>query len=107
MSYEKDIFIVLKEAGETGLSVKKIASHVFNVHNSFFETASYEDIKRAVQSYLAYHSKRRNDMIEKVGYGTYRLNQKSKETKELILKFADDDDEDPPKPVKDQSLSLF
>lgn len=107
MTYEKDIIIVLKEAGTAGLSVRKIARHIFNAHNSFFETASQDDIRTAVQRYLTYHSRRPNDIIEKVGYGTYRLNQRSKSTKELMFKFADDDENDSPKPKKDQSLSLF
>lgn len=108
MTYEKDIFIVLKEAGAAGLSVRKIARHIYNAHNSFFETASKEDIHRAVQRYLDYHSKRQRGPIEKVSYGTYRLNMKSKTTRELMLKFDDDDNETAcSKPIKDQSLNLF
>lgn len=107
MSYEKDIFTVLKEAGDAGLTVRKIARHIFNAHNSFFETASKEEIRGAVQRYLTNHSKRQNDTIEKVGWGTYRLNRKSKVTKELMLKFSNDAPDEQPKPVKDQSLSLF
>lgn len=107
MTYEKDIFIVLKEAGAAGLTVRKIARHIFNAHNSFFETASKEDIRAAVQRYLRYHSQRPNDTIEKVGYGTYRLNQRSKITKELMLQFSDDKPNETPKPAKDQSLNLF
>lgn len=108
MSYEKDIFTVLREAGPAGLSVKKIARHVFNAHNGLFESASESEISGAVQRYLAYHSKRPKDTIEKVSRGRYRLNMKSRCTKELMLKFSDDDcDNRPSQPVKDQSLSLF
>ena len=77
MKYEKDIFIVLQEAGDSGLSVRKIARHVFN-----------------------------DDTVEKVGYATYRLNTRSKAVKELRLKFSDTNEEKTKK-VEDRSLSLF
>ena len=34
--YEQTIFRILKEAGPAGLSVKKIARHVYNEQNTFF-----------------------------------------------------------------------
>jgi hypothetical protein len=107
MSYEKDIFNVLQEAGDTGLTVRKIVRHIYNAHNSFFETASESDISRAVQRYLTYHSKRPGDTIVKVGYGRYRLNMRSSATKELMLKFDDGDSSPAAKPAKDMSLDLF
>lgn len=36
MRFEKDILLILIEAGDNGLSVNKISRHVFNTHNSFF-----------------------------------------------------------------------
>lgn len=106
MKYEKDIFIVLQEAGDSGLSVRKIARHVLNARNSFFDTESKETISRAVQRYLTYHSRRSDDTVEKVGYATYRLNTRSKAVKELRLKFSDTNEEKTKK-VEDRSLSLF
>lgn len=107
MSYEKDILIVLKEAGDAGLTVQKITRHIFNEHNTFFETTPKEIIRTSVQRYLMNHSKRSDDTVERIGHGMYRLNKNSAMTKELLLEFSDDDDDDEPKPIKDQSLSLF
>lgn len=37
MNYDSEILFVLTEAGEKGLSVKKIARHVFNNCNGLFD----------------------------------------------------------------------
>lgn len=107
MSYEKDIIIVLREAGDSGLTVRKISRHIFNARNSLFQTASEKDIAKSVQRYLAYHN-HSDDTIEKVGHGRYRLNLKSKKTKNLLASLTDNKELDnTPKQPKDQSLSLF
>ena len=98
MTYEKDIFKVLQEAGDGGLSVRKIARHVFDK----------DEISQAVQRYLAYHSRSSNDTIEKVGYGRYRLNLKSRKTKlKLQEYFTEKDEEKKPGPAQELSLNLF
>lgn len=108
MTYEKDIFKVLQEAGDGGLSVRKIARHVFNANNSFFQSTDKDEISQAVQRYLAYHSRSSNDTIEKVGYGRYRLNLKSRKTKlKLQEYFTEKDEEKKPGPAKELSLDLF
>lgn len=108
MTYEKDIFKVLQEAGDGGLSVRKIARHVFNANNSFFQSADKDEISQAVQRYLAYHSRSSNDTIEKVGYGRYRLNLKSRKTKlKLQEYFTEKDEEKKPGPAQELILDLF
>lgn len=92
MTYEKDIILVLHEAGEAGLSIGKISRHVFNVHNSFFGSTPKEDIHKSVKRYLTYHSKRRQDTIEKVSWGVYRLNTKSKKLQRLLKTYIDVED---------------
>ena len=37
MKYEQDIIRLLYEAGDDGLSVKKMVMHVYNLHNGLFE----------------------------------------------------------------------
>ncbi len=106
MTYEKDIFNVLSEAGDSGLSARKIARHVFNVNNSFFNDVSEDDVRLTVRRYLYSHSRKPGDMIEQVGHGVYRLNARSQVTMELFLQF-EDDEEPQSKPKEDKSLSLF
>ena len=105
MTYEKDIFMVLKEAGDNGLSVRKVGRHVFYARNTLFLSADTNAISQAVQRYLAYHSRNNDDTIEKVGYGLYRLNFKSKKTKQLLLKLSGEKTEEK-KPARTQELTL-
>ena len=49
MQYEKDILLLLIEAGEKGLSVSKITRHIFNTYNSFFLSLNIEDTHQEVQ----------------------------------------------------------
>lgn len=48
MRFEKDILLILIEAGDNGLSVNKISRHVFNTHNSFFLPLDYEKVHSEV-----------------------------------------------------------
>ena len=108
LDYEKEILKFLTEAGEQGLSVQKIARHVFNSCNTFFEPVSFEEVHRYVQSFLLRNSKNSDSIIEKTGMrGNYRLNPDNQESRQLMLLFRDDVPEDNPKEPEDQSLSLF
>ncbi|MCI6161178.1 MAG: hypothetical protein PUH24_02985 [Prevotellaceae bacterium] len=109
MDYDKDIIEVLVEAGEAGLSVQKIARHVYNASNTFFNTVRYEDIHRYVLLYVKKHSKCPNSMIEKTETrGIYRINGKSEESQQLLFQFQEDvPDKIEPVQYEDQSLSLF
>jgi len=107
MNYDCDILKILKEAGEEGLSVQKIARHVFNAHNSFFITLDFEEVYSYVRQYLYRNSKSRSSMIEKTGVrGFYRLNMSSDETRQLMFLFEDEKEEISKNP-EDKSLSLF
>ena len=107
LDYDNKIILVLKEAGDRGLSVQKIARHVFNASNSFFETIEFEEIRRYVQNYLLKNSKSSDSLFEKVGpKGVYRINPNSAEMQQLMLLFTDETDE-AEKPSIDLSLSLF
>lgn len=108
MNYDRDILDILKEAGSEGLGVQKIARHVFNAHNTFFGTLSFEDVYGCVRQFLYRNSRSRSSLIEKMEVrGLYRLNMSSSEAQQLMLSFEDDKEEDAPRKVEDTSLSLF
>ena len=91
MQYKREIIRVLTEAGEDGLSVPKIAYHVFNSCNSLFRTVSYNEIYRLVATYLVNNSKNRESVIARTDRrGVYRLNLESRETRQLMLQFVDE-----------------
>ncbi len=97
----------LAEAGNNGLSVKKIARHVFNASNNFFEELDFQEVHNAVQQYLTRNSKNRDSLIEKVGpRGIYRLNTNSPISQQLMFDFFQEEEE-LQKPTEDLSLSLF
>ena len=108
MDYDSKILKFLTEAGEQGLSVQKLARHVFNASNTFFEPISFEEVHRYVQSFLLRNSKNPDSIIENTGTrGYYRLNPDNQESRQLMLLFLDDVPEESPKQEEDQSLSLF
>ncbi len=110
MEYDKDILQVLAEAGQSGLTVKKITHHVFNACNGLFCTVCYDDVYQYVRQYLARNSKSSNSVIEKTGeWGTYRINLNSGESEQLMLKFTDVavDENETSQLEEDQSLNLF
>ncbi len=108
LNYDKEIWRVLTEAGMKGISVQKIARHVFNASNTFFETISFEEVHAYVQQYLLKNSKNPDSIIESAGVrGTYRMNPSSKESQQLMLLFREDEQEEPETKQEDQSLSLF
>ena len=109
MKYEKEILLFLAEAGNNGLSVKKIARHVYNASNNFFEELDFQEVHNAVQQYLTRNSKNRDSLIEKVGpRGIYRLNTNSPISQQMMFDFfQEEEEEEQQKPTEDLSLSLF
>lgn len=111
MKYEQDVLKVLYEAGSDGLPIRKIARHVYNVNNSLFEEASYDDVYKAVLTIISKYKKNKNTAIESTGQrGHYRLNTSSNISRQLMLDFdkdADDMDTKQESTYTDLSLSLF
>lgn len=109
MNYDRDIIFVLGEAGPKGLSVKKIAKHVFNHNNGFFNVVTFDDVYHYVSSYLIRNSKSPDSIIEKTEVrGVYRINLSSKAGNQLQFDFVEDDEPEPKKNDNDDlSLSLF
>ncbi|WP_277821234.1 hypothetical protein [Palleniella muris] len=91
--YSKDITELLLRIPD-GLPLRKIVRHVYNAHNTFFETISMEDVSRDVASYLQRRSKTPGSPIERVGArGFYRLNPDSGESRQLMLQFREQEEE--------------
>ena len=110
MNIEKEIFHVLTEVGDTGLSIRKISIHVYNSCNSFFDDVPYEDIYNYVKQFLVRNSRNPDSVIEKTDIrGVYRLNTTLQENRQLMFRFGDDnnEEEDNSKNMEDTSLSLF
>ena len=111
MDYEREILKVLYESGRQGLSVKKISVHVFNAQNSFFDSSSYEEVRKKVATFLHRNSGKKDSPVLRTSVrGRYCINLKSKATqKQLSFNFDDSEpkDEDPVIEKKDRSLSLF
>lgn len=111
MNYDADIILVLKEAGESGLSVLKITKHVFNVHNSFFESPDYEKIHLQVYSFVRRNTTGNNPLLLKKKRGVYCLNPNSPRYKQLHFDFSivDTAKDSLPneKPQKTNILDLF
>ena len=73
--YNNEILKVLAEAGNDGLSVKKIARHVHNAHNTLFSNVSFDEVYAYVGQYLKRNSKCVDSIIERTDLrGVYRIN---------------------------------
>lgn len=111
MNYEQEIKELLFEAGNDGLSIKKIARHIFNMHNGLFESVPYEKVYKDIQACVAKNNKSAQPFMERTErWGYYRLTKKSKKSQQLMLQFKEEEDEDNgniPQNDIDLSLSLF
>ncbi len=109
MKYEREILAILTEAGNNGLSVGKIARHVFNANNSIFEPITFDEVREVVGRYLRLQACRKDGVVEKgEKRGVYRINMHSNDTRQLLLRFFPFEDEtEKGEPSVDQSLSLF
>ena len=110
MKYEQDIIRLLYEAGDDGLSVKKMVMHVYNRHNGLFEKVSYQVIQKDIIAYIKRNNKSKNGLLEKTGrWGYYRLSSNMYNSLQLMLDFSDYEESDKGEDKKDidRSLSLF
>ncbi|MBP7097121.1 MAG: hypothetical protein KBA74_00345 [Prevotella sp.] len=110
MNYDQEILCFLLEAGDEGISVKKLALHVQNACNNLFNVVNFDDVYVYVRQYLMRNSKNPNSVIERTdSRGIYRINKNVSEGQQLMLHFCSNMEEDleDEKPDIDQSLSLF
>lgn len=112
MNYDDDILHVLREAGQEGLSIKKIVLHVYNRKHGLFDDISLDNVRQQVINFLLHHSKNTTSLIEHTEKrGVYRINLSSQECKQLYLNFKDLVEEKQPDETvnkqEDKPLSLF
>lgn len=110
MNYDREIIRVLAEAGDKGLSMKKITMHVYNRVNGLFCTVDIEEVRRIVANYITRSTRQSGSLIERTcERGVYRLNLACCATNQLQFDFKDfieENNEEKPS-VEDASLSLF
>lgn len=110
MNYNQDIYKVLVLAGDGGLKLEKIARHVFNACNSFFNPLNYKDVHLYVSQFLSRQAKNPDSIIQKGdGHGVYRIDFNKSEAQKMMLQFAphEENTEEVKTTNKDLSLSLF
>jgi hypothetical protein len=112
LNYDKEIINILGEANDKGISAMKIACHIYNDYNSFFDLVDFDTIYHYVSQFLMRNSKNPDSIIEKAdSRGRYCLNLNSNETQQLMFEFengtGDNNSEEEQKPSQDLSLLLF
>lgn len=95
MDFEREILDVLREAGQTGLPVKRIALNVFNITNSLFNPLDPEKVYAEVSDWLRTESAKSGASIEKTDTrGWYRLNLNSQKVQQLLMEFLPNEEDE-------------
>jgi len=107
--YEQQILRILLDVGARGISVKKLAKHVYNHYSTLFDQPDFRDVYRYTQLFVQRHSRSAQGLVEHAErWGHYRLNRRTADAQQLMLQFSEESEETPvEKPVVDLSLSLF
>lgn len=109
MNYDREIYKVLVEAGDAGISLQKLSRHVHNACNSLFNPIELSDVHSYVTSFVQRNSGSPTSPLERTSLrGVYRLNPHVNMTNELRLQFSihDAHSEDAQKKSEDFSLML-
>ena len=84
--------LVLKEAGQQGMPLRRIALNVYNITNSFFQPLSQEDVYADVAAYLRTKCKQSGAPVMKhATRGWYVINYDSAQVQQLLLNFAEEE----------------
>lgn len=95
-SYSQEILRVLFEAGEEGITVQKIALHVYNASNTLFNPVEYSDIHKRVVSWLRANSHGSQAMVVRLEQrGRYAINSSSEAMWQLSMQFSEFNQETP------------
>ena len=87
--FDNDILQVLSEAGDEGLSVRKIARHVFNARHTMFDTLIYEEVHAYIGRYLLRSSKsKKSPIIHAEKRGAYRLKNNASSGIQTTIDFS-------------------
>ena len=90
--YEQQILRILLDVGAPGISVKKLAKHVYNHYCTLFYQPDFDEVYRFVRQYLTSRSRSQQPMIERAEkWGHYRLKSNAVEgVKQQMLQFGAD-----------------
>ena len=113
-TYDEQINTILTKAGVRGMRVKKVSMQIYNINCTLFSTPDFKDIHKYVQQFLFRNSRLSQSLFCSDIRGIYKLNPNSARAQQLVLNFADKDNEeeeeevdDSSKSSSDLSLSLF
>lgn len=85
---------MLREAGQKGMPLRRIALNVYNLTNSLFEPLDKDAVYESVGQMLRKISAQRGGIIERAETkGWYRINYNSQQVQQLLLEFATDEEE--------------
>lgn len=93
MDYEHIICHILAEAGNEGLSVRKVALHVFNESNTLFGDTTYDDIYTIVSRYLNRSVRYNDSYIKRASRKGYYCLKDNVEIRQQFLNFSDNEAE--------------
>lgn len=94
MNYESVILNILREAGDTGMPLRRIALNVFNLTNSLFNPIERENVYNDVAEWLRSESSKSGACIEKAETrGWYRLNNNSSKVQQMMMEFQPKDED--------------
>lgn len=79
---------ILTEAGEKGLSLNKIARHVYNSSCTLFESPSFDKVYAELAQFLSRQSRLSDGMVKRTGTrGVYALNDKWALFRQMVIDF--------------------
>ena len=110
--YEQQILRIFLDVGAHGISVKKLAKHVYNHYCTLFSQPDFREVYRYTQQYVQSHSRSSKAILEHAEkWGYYRLNtHNSPAAQQLMLEFSDELQQEEAvgeRPAEDRSLNLF
>lgn len=86
--FEHEIIKVLIEAGDKGLSLQKIALHVYNACNSFFDSYTHDEVYALVAKYLLNSTAKTPSYVQRVSRGVYVFNRNTIDGRQLLFDFS-------------------
>lgn len=112
--YEKHILRILRDVGARGISIKKLAKHVYNLSCTLFYQPDFNEVYGYTRCYVLRESRKKQGLVEHAQkWGHYRLNRKTvPDFAQLMQKMGYEQKEEPTaeaegQPPPDRSLSLF
>lgn len=111
MDYQRQLVAILTEAGEKGLSLSKIARHVYNSSCTLFESPSFDKVYADLALFLSRQSRLADGMVKRTGTrGVYAINDRWALFRQVVIDFdehtTDETSQQQDSFVEDKSLTL-